>query len=65
MEIDGLQLSIHSARDQGDGLWTISAYATDDAESKVQALGCTIDEVMTSEQVRRATRSGRRPDAES
>jgi hypothetical protein len=56
--VSGLQLSLHSDKDLGGGLWSISGYATEEAVRHAESLGCAVTVVMTSEQVEDAIRSG-------
>lgn len=57
--ITGLHLSLHSATDQGNGVWKVSGYANDEALAQLQRLDCTVTAVMTSDQVQAAIESGR------
>jgi hypothetical protein len=61
LDVRGLQMSVHSARNRGGGGWIISAYANDEAIVELRRRGCVIEIVMTSDQVSAAIASGRGP----
>jgi hypothetical protein len=61
LDVAGLDLSIHSASEQGEGTWRVSGYATDKALAELRRRGCTVTIVMDAEQVQAAIESGRPP----
>jgi hypothetical protein len=56
--VGGLHLSLHSDKDLGGGVWSVSGYASEEAVRHAESLGCTVTVVMTSQQVEDAIRSG-------
>ena len=51
-EISGLSLHDHGSRKLENGRWLISAYATDEAVSALESLGCRVTILMNNEELR-------------
>ncbi len=59
LNVQGLHLSEFSATDQGNGIWSVSGYANNEAMASLQSLNCTVTDIMTAEEVHAAIESGR------
>jgi hypothetical protein len=62
-QVEGLHLSNHSSRKNPDGTWTVSAYASQEAVSYLNRIGCSVAVAMNDDQVQIAISRGQNPNA--